>query len=114
MELLIQNALNIGSEEFYRASRYKLPLVVILINTQNKKAFDILELSLRKTDLLQQLNSDTIIVFLAHTNYNDSMLFLQKIKEKFPFTYTMAEYKEYEEDFLEKLFVENEKKCPTL
>jgi hypothetical protein len=111
MELFVQNALDVGSDEFYRANRYKLPLSVILINTQDKKGFDILEATLRKTDILQQIGLETIVVFLPHTNQKDAFLFIEKIKNKFAFTYTLAEYKEHEEEFIEKLFEENEKKC---
>lgn len=111
MELLIENTLNIGEDEFYRASRYNLALAVMLVNSQDKKAFDILENSIRKTDVIQQLNSDTIVVFLTHTNYDESMKFIKKLESKFEFTYTCSEFQGSREKFLKTLFLENEEKC---
>ena len=112
MELLIENALNIGTDEFYRALRYRLCLVVMLINTEDKNAFNILEKIIRKSDVLQQIDSDTIIVFLSHTTKNESILFIDKIKDKFSFSYTVSEYngstyKGSEFKFLETLFLKN-------
>ncbi len=109
MELLIENALNIGSDEFYRALRYKLSLVVLLINSDDKNAFNILEDSVRQSDILQQLDSDTIIVFLSHTNIQESNLFIEKIRNRFNFTYTIAEFKDSEFKFLKTLFLQNDK-----
>ncbi|WP_324171048.1 hypothetical protein [Sulfurimonas sp.] len=112
MEMLIENALNIGTDEFYRALRYRLSLVVMLINTQNKDAFNILEKMIRKSDVLQQIDSDTIVIFLSHTTKDESTLFIDKIKDKFNFSYTVSEYngeknKESEFKFLESLFLKN-------
>lgn len=109
MELLIENALNIGADEFYRALRYKLSLVVMLINSDDKNAFNILEKSVRKSDIIQQLNSDTIIVFLSHTNIQESTQFIENLKQKLNFTYTSAEFKSSEFKFLETLFLDNNK-----
>ncbi len=112
MEMLIENALNIGSDEFYRASRYRLSLAVMLINTKNKNAFNVLESIIRQSDVLQQIDSETIIVFLSHTTKDESTLFIEKIKDKFNFSYTVSEYngainKESEFKFLEALFLKN-------
>ena len=107
MELSIENALNIGSDEFYRASRYSLPLVVMLVNSDDKGAFNILEDSIRQTDIVQQLTSDSIIVFSSHTNYEKAGQFIEKIRDKFSFTYTAHEYNGAESKFLKGLFLEN-------
>ena len=114
MELLIDNALNIGTDEFYRSSRYALPLVVMLINTEDRRAFDILEENIRKTDIIQQLDSETVIVFLSHTGINEANHFIEKMEEKFGFSYTAKEYKGSESRFLESLFVENSDKSMML
>ena len=110
MDLLIQSVLDLGEDEFYRASRYHLPLVVALINSEDKRAFDILESSIRKTDILQQLTSEVILVFLTHTNYAEFEKFLKKIKKEFDFTYTASEFKGSEEGFIKGLFEENDTK----
>ena len=110
MELLVENAFIIGENEFYRASRYKSPLVIMLINSEDRKAFDILESSIRKTDILQQLSPETIVVFLSHTNYEEAEDFLKKIKNKLELTYTMREFNGQAQPFLEKLFIENEER----
>ena len=112
MDMLIENALNIGTDEFYRALRYRLCLTVILINTDDKEAFSILEKIIRKSDVLQQIDADTIIVFLSHTTKNESTLFIDKIKDKFNFSYIVSEYdgakeKQNEFKFLESLFIKN-------
>ena len=113
MELLIGNALNIGTDEFYRAIRYKLSLAVMLINTSDNNAFNILEDNIRQSDIIQQLDSNTIIVFLSHTDLQKSTLFIDKIKDKFSFTYTIAEFKDSEVKFLETLFLDNSKNKET-
>lgn len=110
MELLIDTVLNIGADEFYRASRYTLPLVVMLVNSENKNMFDVLENNVRQTDIVQQLSAETAVVFLSHTNYEQSLNFLNKIKNQFNFTYTLGEYKGSEYKFIENLALENEQK----
>ena len=110
MELLIENAAIIGADEFYRSTRYDLPLVVILVNSEDRRAFDILEDNIRKTDIIQQLSSESIVVFLSHTNYKESELFIEKIKGSFEFTYTVSEFKSPEDVFLRNLFINNEEK----
>ena len=109
-ELLIENVLNIGTEEFYRHERYKTPLYILLLNTTDKNAFNILEENIRKTDVLQQLTSELLVVFLTHTEHDNALLFINKIKEKINFTYTLSEFKEPKLDFIESLFMENSKK----
>ncbi|PHQ65751.1 MAG: hypothetical protein COB99_02215 [Sulfurimonas sp.] len=110
MELMVDNVLNIGQDEFYRAARYKLPLSVILINSNNSKAFDILEENTRQIDIVQQLSSDLLIVFLSHTDHNNCMTFIDKLKEKLEFTYTGNEFKGSDLKFIRKLFSENRDK----
>ncbi|WP_294966661.1 hypothetical protein [Sulfurimonas sp.] len=107
MELMVENVLNIGEDEFYRASRYKLPLTVILINSIDRKAFDIIDENIRQTDIVQQLSSDLLIVFLAHTDNLKSMKFIDKIKNKLNFSYTCSEFKSSELKFVKKLFLDN-------
>ncbi|WP_373036125.1 hypothetical protein [Sulfurimonas sp.] len=110
MELMIDNVLNIGVDEFYRASRYGLPLSVLLINSDNRRAFDILEENTRQVDIVQQLNSELLIVFLSHTDYKSSLTFIQKIKSKLNFTYTLGEFKDSEQEFVRTLFLDNRDK----
>jgi len=110
MELLIENVLYIGNDEFYRTERYKLPLTVILINTENKHAFDILNTNTRQTDIIQQLGSNLIVVFLTHTSFENSKKFMQKIENMFTLTYTAAEYKHSSADFVKELFSQNSHK----
>lgn len=110
MELLIENVINVGADEFYRASRYKIPLSVVFINTKNKKAFNILEKNIRQIDIVQQLSSQTIVLFLPHTDTQSAELFLKKIKNMFIFTYTMREFNSSEHTFIEALALENAQK----
>ncbi|WP_373000286.1 hypothetical protein [Sulfurimonas sp.] len=110
MELMIENVLNIGEDEFYRASRYRLPLSVILVNSSDSKAFDILEENTRQIDIVQQLSSDLLIVFLSHTDYNNSITFIDKIKDKLEFTYTSSEFKGSDLKFIRRLFLDNSEK----
>lgn len=110
MDLLIENVLIIGSDEFYRATRYRVPLFVILINTNDRDAFNILEKYTRQTDIVQQLNSDLLVLLLAHTDYDEALFFMNKIKDKFNFTYTSKEFINSELLFIETLFRENAKK----
>jgi len=109
MELMIENVLNIGEDEFYRATRYKLPLCIILVNSNDSKAFDILDDNTRQIDIVQQLSSDLLIVFLSHTDCQKSLDFIEKIRNKLNFTYTMQEFKGSEFKFIKKLFIENKK-----
>ena len=109
MELIIDNVLNIAADEFYRASRYKLSLAVILINSRDEKAFDILDEHIRQSDIVQQLSSELVVVILTHTNHESTLLFVNNIKSKFDFTYTAGEFKGDESSFIKKLFSDNEK-----
>ena len=102
--------LDIGSDEFYRAARYQTPLAVILLNSKDKNIFDIIEKNLRTTDMIQQLSTELIVVFLSHTAHDDAILFINKIKEAVDFTCTVEEYKGFRVKFIENLFLENEKK----
>ncbi len=104
---MLDNILNIGDDEFYRAARYNLPLAVMLINTNDKKAFNVLEKNTRQSDIVQQLSSDMLIVFLSHTKFDAAMVFVNKIKKEFDFTYTIREFKGSEFDFIHDLFIEN-------
>ena len=110
MELMIDNVLNIGEDEFYRAARYKLPLSVILVNSSDSKAFDILEENTRQIDIVQQLSSDLLIVFLSHTDHNNSLTFIEKLQEKLEFTYTNSEFKGSDLKCIRRLFSENKDK----
>ncbi|MCK4737582.1 MAG: hypothetical protein KAT10_03410 [Sulfurimonas sp.] len=110
MELLMDIVSNIGDDEFYRSYRYDVPLVVVLINSMDKNIFDIIDENIRQADIIQQLSSELIVVFLTHTNYKDALLYLDKIKRKADFTYTLAEYKELKSEFIKKLFSDNEDK----
>ena len=78
MELTMDVVSNIGDDEFYRAERYQVPLVVALINSKDKKIFDIIDKNIRRTDIVQQLSSELIVVFLTHTNYKDSSACIEK------------------------------------
>ncbi len=109
MDFEIETTLDIGSDEFYRAARYQTPLSVLLINSKDKNIFDIIETILRPTDIIQQLNSELIVVFLSHTTHEDATLFINNMKEQVDFTYTADGYKGFRNEFIENLFKENEK-----
>ena len=109
MELMIDNVLNIASDEFYRASRYKMLLSVILINSSDSKAFNVLYKNIRQSDIVQQLSSDMIVVILTHTDYNNALLFIKNVEQAFDFTYTLGEFKEDAFQFIRKLFLDNKK-----
>ena len=107
LELLVENVLNIGDDEFYRASRYSHPLTVVLLNCDDKKAFEYIEKHIRQTDIIQQLSSDLLLLLLPHTNHENSILLLDKLKEKIDFTYISREFKEPKEKFIEQIFLDN-------
>lgn len=110
MDFAVEVILDIGSDEFYRADRYHTPICVLLINSKDKGIFDILEKSLRQTDMIQQLTSELIVVFLTHSKYDDAMLYINKIQSSTNLTYTIGEYSESKVDFVENLFMQNNKK----
>ena len=110
MELMIENVLNIGEDEFYRASRYKLPLSVVLVNSNENKAFDIFDGCTRQVDIVQQLSSDLLIVFLSHTDLVHAGIFIKKMNKKLKFSYTAGEFKSSELKFIKKLFLDNVEK----
>jgi len=110
VDLIKQNILDIGSDEFYRASRYKVPLLVILVNTNDKNAFNVLDKCTRQTDIVQQLSSELLVVYLSHTGSKDADAFINKIKKELDFTYTFSEYINDEFEFIHKLLVENSQK----
>lgn len=110
MDLLIDTVLNLGEDEFYRASRYNTHLAIILVNSKDKNIFDVIDESIRQTDLVQQLTSELLVVFLTHTDRKASLLCINKIKSMIDFTYTLAEYKGSRVELINKLFLDNEKK----
>lgn len=110
MDLSMNVVLDIGSDEFYRTIRYKIPLVVMLINSKNKGIFDIVDENIRQTDIVQQLSSNLIVVFLTHTDYAASLFCVEKISKIVDFTYTLAEFHGSQEQFIEKLFLDNKEK----
>lgn len=107
MGFIMDTVLDIGHDEFYRAARYQIPLTVLLVNSTNKDIFDLMEKNLRKTDMIQQLASDLIIVFLSHTNYKNGISFAQKIEKDIDFTYSIDEFKGSKESFVNNLFEQN-------
>ncbi|MCF6310734.1 MAG: hypothetical protein L3J19_09765 [Sulfurimonas sp.] len=110
MDLLIDTVVNLGEDEFYRASRYNTHLAIILVNSKDKNIFDVIDETIRQTDLVQQLTSELIVIFLTHTDHEASFLCIDKIKKMADFTYTLAEYKGSRVELIDKLFLENEKK----
>lgn len=114
MDLLAQIILDVGSDEFYRATRYKTNLVVVLVNSDDKHAFDILERVTRQTDIVQQLNSALLVVYLPHTTEDEAIHFVDKIHNELDFTYTLNEYNGNDFEFIYKLLVENSKKASDL
>lgn len=109
MEYAIETVLDIGSEEFYRAARYQIPLSVLLINSDDKNIFNRLEKSLRPTDIIQNITHELIVVFLTHTNLENAIKFANNIKEHIPFSVTVDEYKGFRVKFIETLFANNQK-----
>ena len=107
MDVLLENILNIGDDEFYRSARYKSPLVVLLINSTDKSACNMFKKNTRQTDIVEQLTSNLTVVFLSHTDKEHSIAFLDKVKEQLDFTYTMSEYEGSEFDFIHDLYVNN-------
>jgi len=100
---------DVGDDEFYRTARYQIPLVVVLINSSDKSIFNIIDDNIRQTDIIQQLSADLIVVFLTHTDYEASLLCMEKIKKIVDFTYTLDEYKGLKPTFIKNLFIENMK-----
>lgn len=111
MELLIDNVLNIGADEFYRSNRYKVPLSVMLINTSDNDAFNLLDRITRQTDIVQQLTSELLVVFLSHTDYDNALLFIYNLGKELDFTYTISQFQGQEFEFIQNLFVQNSLKC---
>lgn len=109
MGFIIDTVLDIGHDEFYRAARYQIPLTIILVNSSDKNIFYLLEQNLRKTDMLQQLSSNLLVVFLAHTKYKDGLSFIQNMEKEIGFTYSLDEFKGSKDSFINKLFLENKK-----
>lgn len=110
MDLVVQTILDIGIDEFYRSTRYKVPLVVVLVNSNDKNAFKILEKYTRQTDIVQQLTSELLVVYLPHIGSDNASHFIKNMKEKLDFTYTIGEYKDDESEFIYNLLVQNSKK----
>jgi len=72
MDFEVDVIVDIGTEEFYRAARYQTPLSVILLNSDEKDIFALIEKNIRPTDMIQQISSNLIVIFLSHTLYKIS------------------------------------------
>ncbi len=110
MEFAIDTVLDIGSDEFYRVDRYHIPMSVVLLNSKDSNLFNIIEKSLRRTDMIQQLTSELIVVFLPHTTYDGATVYINKLDDSVEFTCTVGEYKESRVKFVKDLFLQNNKK----
>jgi hypothetical protein len=110
MDFEVDVIVDIGSEEFYRAVRYQTPLSVILLNSKDKDIFSLIEKNTRPTDIIQQISSALIVIFLPHTSKEHACTFMKNIEEFAKFTCVVGEYKGFKTEFVQNLFIENEKK----
>lgn len=97
-EMHINTILNLTSDEFYRAKRYKSPLTLILVENTHIDLFDLLDNNSRRLDIIQQLDSNTIFIALIHTTESEAEMYITKIKKiarlesKISFGYYISEY----------------------
>lgn len=80
-EMFVNVILDISSDEFYRAKRYKSPLTLILVENTHIDLFDMLDNNSRRLDIIQQLGRDTIVIALTHTSQNEAELYIKKIEK---------------------------------
>ncbi len=72
------------SLEFYRFKRYKVPIALALIQTNNKDLFSTSEKNIRKTDLMQQIDTDLYAIIYTHTSSKGGQISLDHIFEELP------------------------------
>ena len=74
-EAEVSTILQIGDDELYRATRYKVPLSFVLLKT--KESFDDIIAHTRRSDITQQITTDIMCVYLTHTDHSEAASFLK-------------------------------------
>lgn len=64
----VQSVEELLSLEFYRFKRYKVPIALALIKTDNRDFFSIADNKIRKTDLVQQIDKNLYAIIYGHTD----------------------------------------------
>lgn len=67
-DMNVQTVEELLSLEFYRFKRYKAPIALALIITDNRDFFTIAENKIRKTDLIQQIDKHLFAIIYSHTD----------------------------------------------
>ena len=69
-DMNVQAVEELLSLEFYRFKRYKVPIALALIITDNQDFFAAAENKIRKTDLIQQIDKNLYAIIYGHTDAN--------------------------------------------
>ncbi len=67
-DMNMQSVEELLSLEFYRFKRYKVPIALALVVTNNRDFFAIAEKKIRKTDLVQQIDKNLFAIIYSHTD----------------------------------------------
>jgi len=67
-DMNVQAVEELLSLEFYRFKRYKVPISLALIITDDQDFFSIAENKIRKTDLVQQIDKNLFAIIYGHTD----------------------------------------------
>lgn len=70
------------SLEFYRFKRYKIPITLVLVETDHKDFFEMAEATIRKTDLIQQIDKHLYAILYSHTDRIGSQSAVNNILSK--------------------------------
>ena len=67
-DMNVQAVEELLSLEFYRFKRYKVPISLALIISENRDFFTIADNKIRKTDLVQQIDKNLYAIIYGHTD----------------------------------------------
>ena len=87
-EDIINVVMDIGDDIYYSSKRYKVDTTTIII--KSKFLFTYFDDYSRQIDVVQQLTSDLLVVILPHTNKEQAVKYIDKMKNN-----TNEKFKEY-------------------
>lgn len=67
-DINIQAVSELLSLEFYRFKRYRIPITLVLVETDDRMFYEVVESKIRKTDLFQQIDKNLYAIIYSHTD----------------------------------------------
>ena len=80
-DINIQAVSELLSLEFYRFKRYRIPITLVLVETEDRSFYEVVESKVRKTDIFQQIDKNLYAIIYSHTDAVGSSMAVDNILE---------------------------------